>query len=123
VADVNPTPSRPTLVRLDPSTVERLAIRTAELVDQRLRRTAVEPQQPPELLTVAEVAARWGVHPNWVYRHARQLGAIRLGDGPCARIRFDREQITRRLNRPPRTATNVSATQSSSSGVKSRETK
>jgi len=120
---MNPTPPRPTLVRLDPSTVERLAIRTAELVDQRLRHTSAEPQQPPELLTVAEVAARWSVHPNWVYRHARQLGAIRLGNGRCARIRFDREQVTRRLHRPPNKATNTSVAQCSSNGVKPSEKK
>jgi hypothetical protein len=112
----------PTIVVLDPRTVERLASRTAELVDQRLRQTAgspTMPQQLPELLTVAEVAARWSVHPNWVYRHARRLGAIRLGDGRRARIRFDREQVTRRLHRPPKNAT----TQSSSNGMKPREKK
>jgi hypothetical protein len=113
----------PTIVVLDPSTVERLATRTAELVDQRLRHTAAERQQPPELLTVAEVAARWGVHPNWVYRHARALGAIRLGNGRCARIRFDREQLTRRLNRPPGAAANASAAQCSSNGVNPGEEK
>jgi hypothetical protein len=112
----------PTIVVLDPRTVERLAARTAELVDQRLRQTAdslTEPQQPPELLTVAEVAAHWSVHPNWVYRHARQLGAIRLGDGRCARIRFDREQITRRLNGLPKKA----AARSSSNDRETREKK
>jgi hypothetical protein len=105
------------IVVLDPRTVERLAMRTAELVDQRLRQTAIdttEPQQAPELLTVAEVAARWSVHPNWVYRHARELGAIRLGAGRCARIRFDRAQVTRRLNCPPKAA-------SARSTVKPRE--
>ena len=94
----------PTIVVLDPRTVERLALRTAELIDQRLRQAALsatQPEQSPDLLTVAEVAARWSVHPNWVYRHARELGAIRLGSGPCARIRFDRAQVTRRLNRAP----------------------
>jgi hypothetical protein len=29
------------------------------------------------------------VHRDWVYAHARVLGAVRLGDGPKARLRFD----------------------------------
>lgn len=94
----------PTIVVLDPRTVERLAMRTAELVDQRLRLTAsiaTEPHEPPRPLTAAEVAARWSLHPNWVYKHARELGAIPLGDGRRPRLRFDPDEVTRRLKRAP----------------------
>ena len=41
------------------------------------------------LLTVSEVARRLNVSPQWVYAHQRDLGAIRLGCGPKARLRFD----------------------------------
>jgi hypothetical protein len=102
------TPSRrtpaPTIVVLDPGTVERLAIRTADLIGQRLRLTAPIPTGPheaPRPLTAAEVAARWSLHPNWVYKHARELGAIPLGDGRRPRLRFDPDEVARRLNRPP----------------------
>ena len=42
-----------------------------------------------DLLTVAEVATRLRVHPRWVYAHQAELGAIKLGTGPKARLRFD----------------------------------
>jgi hypothetical protein len=44
---------------------------------------------PPDLLTVAEVAERLKMSPKWVYAHQRRLGVIKLGDGPKARLRFD----------------------------------
>jgi hypothetical protein len=101
----------PTIVVLDPSTVERLAMRTADLIGQRLRLTAsiaTEPHEPPRPLTAAEVAARWSLHPNWVYKHARELGAIPIGDGRRPRLRFDPDEVARRLNRPPTPASRSS---------------
>jgi hypothetical protein len=41
------------------------------------------------LLTVDQVAERLAVSPDWVYRHADDLGAIKLGGGLKPRIRFD----------------------------------
>ena len=34
---------------------------------------------------------------GWVYAHADELGAIRLGDGPRPRLRFDPAVVTQRL--------------------------
>jgi hypothetical protein len=97
-----PTQPGSTLVRLDPSTVERLALRTAELLADRLEKASTPAgQQLPDLLTAAEVSAWWGVHRGWVYEHASELGAIRIGSGQRPTLRFDAEQITRRLARPP----------------------
>src|SRR3954453_16784928 len=42
-----------------------------------------------QLLTVAQVARRFQVRPSWVYANARRLGALRLGTGPKAPLRFD----------------------------------
>jgi hypothetical protein len=50
-----------------------------------------------ELLTVAEVAARLRVSPKWVYAHQHELGPIRLGDGPKARLRFDAGAVEARM--------------------------
>jgi len=50
-----------------------------------------------ELLTVPEVAARLRVSPKWVYAHQHELGSIRLGDGPKARLRFDPRAINAQL--------------------------
>lgn len=41
----------------------------------------------PELLTVAELAVRLKVRPSWVYLHAAELGAIKLGK--YLRFRWD----------------------------------
>jgi hypothetical protein len=47
----------------------------------------------PHLASAAEVARELGVGRQWVYEHAEQLGAHRLGDGPRARLRFDLETV------------------------------
>lgn len=44
-----------------------------------------------------ELAAELGVARDWVYANAQRLGAIRLGDGPKARLRFDVAQARRAL--------------------------
>jgi hypothetical protein len=41
------------------------------------------------LLTPAEVAEHYGLSRAWVYKHAQELGGIRMGIGPRARLRFD----------------------------------
>lgn len=67
--------------------VEAVAQRTAAIVLERLAgRPAVEP-----LVDVAAVAHALGVSVAFVYEHADALGAIRLGSGPKARLRFDVE--------------------------------
>lgn len=45
-----------------------------------------------------------GVSIDWVYANARALGAIRLGSGPRARLRFDRATI---MDRIAKVATNL----------------
>ena len=57
-------------------------------------------QSDGELLTVSEVARRLNASPHWVYAHKRELGAIRLGDGPKARLRFHLVAVLAELSRP-----------------------
>jgi hypothetical protein len=45
------------------------------------------------LLTPAELAEWLAVDRSWVYEHAEELGALRLGAGPKARLRFDLEAV------------------------------
>jgi hypothetical protein len=85
-------------VRLHPQTLERLAARTAALVAEQLARSPKTDR--PELLTAAEVSAWWGVKRGWIYQHAEELGAIRIGTGERPRLRFDEAQVARRLARP-----------------------
>jgi hypothetical protein len=49
------------------------------------------------LLTARDVAAAFNVARGWVYAHADELGAIRLGDGPRPRLRFDPAVVGQRL--------------------------
>jgi hypothetical protein len=50
------------------------------------------------LLTPAELADWLHVDRSYVYEHAVALGAMRLGDGPKARLRFDLEVVKARLS-------------------------
>jgi excisionase family DNA binding protein len=47
------------------------------------------------LLTPAELAKWLNVDRSYVYEHAAELGAQRLGNGPKARLRFDLEDVKR----------------------------
>jgi hypothetical protein len=53
-----------------------------------------------QLLTVAQVARRFQVHPSWVYANARRLGALRLGTGPKAPLRFDPRRVALAVEGP-----------------------
>jgi hypothetical protein len=80
---------------LHPELIDAVARRFLELVREAGAATGAD---PPDLLTVAEVAERLKMSPKWVYAHQRRrwvyahqrrLGVIKLGDGPKARLRFD----------------------------------
>ena len=84
-------------MRLDPRDIEAIARRVAELT------LAARPAAPPAVRYVdaAEVARALAVERDWVYAHARELGAIRLG-GTQGRLRFDLGAVTRALADRPR---------------------
>lgn len=68
-----------------------------------------EPASPKQWLDASEMAQRMGVTREWVYEHARELGAVRIGQGPRPRLRFPPEQIetqtsTERRRRKPEPA-------------------
>lgn len=75
---------------LDREDVEAIALRVAELL---------RPTVAIGLVGVEEVVARFGVSRSYVYEHADELGAIRLGDGPKARLRFGLEHVVETLSR------------------------
>jgi len=65
--------------------------------DAALRATAPRPGQDARALwTARQVAAHYGVNAHFVYGHADELGCIRLGAGPCARLRFDPQAVRER---------------------------
>lgn len=69
-------------IRLDRHTVEGIAQRVVELLEQ-------QGVGANELVDATELARRLGVDRSWVYTHAIELGAVKLGDGPRPRLRFD----------------------------------
>ena len=81
-------------MRLDPESVEEVATRVAELLAPRF-----QPARAPHrrLLSAAEVSEWWGVERSWVYEHAGELGAIRLGAGRRPRLRFDPDLVAQRI--------------------------
>ncbi len=56
----------------------------------------IAPPSAP-LVDAAELARRLGIERSWVYAHASELGALRLGRGPRARLRFDFEIVIARM--------------------------
>lgn len=73
-------------VHLDPDSVNAVAERVVQL----LRSGPVG----VTMIDATEVARRLGVSPSYVYNHADDLGAVRLGDGPKPRLRFDPDKVT-----------------------------
>ncbi len=49
------------------------------------------------LVDARKLAAYLGVGVAWVYEHAAELGARRLGSGPKARLRFSVVEVDQRL--------------------------
>lgn len=54
------------------------------------------------LVDARELAEELGVSIDYVYAHAAELGAMRLGSGPKARIRFDLDRARQSLEAQPR---------------------
>jgi hypothetical protein len=109
-----PAPSTTRLVRvrraateLTPHAIEQIAQRVTQLLhEQRHEHPADVRPAPPRLLDATQLARHLGVTRTWVYEHAQQLGAIRLGTGSKARLRFDLYTATAAINSlhepPPR---------------------
>jgi hypothetical protein len=54
----------------------------------------------PPLLTVAETAEVLRVGRSWVYEHAAELGAVKLGIGQTAPLRIPRDGVQRIVGAP-----------------------
>ena len=78
---------------LSEADIERIAQRTAELV-------AGANGGSCRIVDVATVARELGVSVDYVYEHQRELGAMRLGRGPKASLRFDLAAIMAHFDHP-----------------------
>jgi hypothetical protein len=72
--------------------VEHFADLVANRVVERMRG-----KSGGDLIDAAEVARRFSLSRDYVYRHADDLGAVRLGDGPKARLRFSPAKVDEAL--------------------------
>jgi hypothetical protein len=79
-------------IKLDPQTIEAIARRVVEQLDRR-------GLSGEEMVDAAELARRLGIERSWVYTHAIELGAVKLGSGRKPRLRFDPQVATRALHR------------------------
>lgn len=86
---------------LDSEDIEAIAERAAHRVVQMLDRPS---ERTHQLLEAKELAQELSVSVDYVYAHAADLGAMRLGDGPKARLRFDlriAQRAMRERKQPP----------------------
>jgi hypothetical protein len=93
---------RHTAAELTPHTIEQIAQRVTQLLHERREHEPADPR-PARLLDATQLARHLGVTRAWVYEHAHQLGAIRLGTGTKARLRFDLDTATKALRELQRT--------------------
>ena len=72
---------------LDDDDIEQIARRVAELIG------SAHAHPGPRYVDAGDLARMLGIERDWVYAHARELGAIRLG-GPRGRLRFDVARVS-----------------------------
>jgi hypothetical protein len=80
-------------VDVTPQAVDQVAARLLQLLGDRDLRRA------PEFISAGELARELRVERPWVYRHRHLLGGVRIGDGPKAPWRFDRQGAIQALQR------------------------
>lgn len=79
---------------LSEDAVEAIAQRVVELLSSD---HAAPSGEGGRLVEAATVARKYAVSPAWVYDHADELGAIRLGTGAKPRLRFDLETVSKAM--------------------------
>jgi predicted DNA-binding transcriptional regulator AlpA len=93
--------------QLDPTLVDEIVDRLGDVIVDRL----VEAMRIGGLIPEATTAEPWldakdvakllGVERDWVYEHADELGATRIGSGPRPRLRFPPKILDRQDGRQP----------------------
>jgi hypothetical protein len=83
-------------VRLAAEDLELIAERVAELVRERLGEAPAS-RGGAELVDAAEIARRFGLTAATGRARADEFGAIRLGEGPRPRLRFDPMRVVAAL--------------------------
>ncbi len=87
----------------DDDALDRLADLLAERLAVRL--SGLAPARAEPLVDAAEIARLHGKTRSWVYEHAGELGAVRLGSGPRPRLAFSPVRVAERLEKVAKPAT------------------
>lgn len=88
--------ARHVAVDLTPQAVERVASRVAQLLTHQQQQQAKEAER---LISAGELALHLGVARPWIYKHRHLLGGRRIGQGPKAQWRFNRQTAIEALDR------------------------
>jgi hypothetical protein len=91
------------LADYDGDALDRLADLLADRLAARLADRAST--QPEPLVDAAEIARLHGKTRSWVYEHAGELGAVRLGSGPRPRLGFSPARVAQLLGKVDASAT------------------
>jgi hypothetical protein len=89
--------SVPNLAGYDDDALDRLADLLAERLAMRLNGQAPARSEP--LVDAAEIARLHGKTRSWVYEHAGELGAVRLGSGRRPRLGFSPARVAEALQK------------------------
>jgi hypothetical protein len=91
------TPARPRgkQADYDDDALDRLADLLADRLAARLG--VLASAQPEPLVDAAQIARLHGKTRSWVYEHAGELGAVRLGSGPRPRLAFSPVRVAAAL--------------------------
>jgi hypothetical protein len=87
-------PRRVVAVDLTPQAIEQVAGRVVGLLHGQQQQQQREEQQ---LISAGELALYLGVTRPWIYKHRHLLGGQRIGQGPKAPWRFDRQTALQAL--------------------------
>jgi predicted DNA-binding transcriptional regulator AlpA len=105
------------LLQFDRRVIDELADRLSDVVVQRVldairvERLTAGASEPQAWLSANEVAKRLRVSREWVYEHAEELGASRIGNGPRPRLRFPPRVLEAREVKPPSDSAAARSTQ------------
>lgn len=86
------------VLELAPESTADLSAERVEAIASRVADLLGSAPAAPQLVDATEIAGRFGLKRSYVYDHADELGAIRLGDGPRGRLRFDPAKVAERLS-------------------------
>jgi hypothetical protein len=83
----------------DNKALDRLADLIADRLTARLGGRTDAADRADPLVDAAEIARLHGKTRSWVYEHAGELGAVRLGSGPRPRLAFSPAHVAEQLQK------------------------